>query len=162
MQDAPALRAAAPADEAFLRTLYRETRAAEFAALGWSEAQVRSLLDAQFDAQAAGYRARHARAERAIACDADQPVGSLVTALDDEALLLLDLALLPAWRGRGWGSQLLRGVQRRAAAAGVQVRLHVAMGNPALAWYRRHGFVVTGEEGVHVAMAWTPREGEPL
>jgi GNAT superfamily N-acetyltransferase len=152
----PLLRAAAPADEPFFRSLYRETRLAEFASLPLSDAQVRALCDAQFDAQAAGYRSAWPTAEHHVVCFEGERVGRLVVAADAQGLWLVDILLAPSLRGRGWGRLLVRGLQERARASAVPLRLHVERSSDALGWYRELGFAVTGEEGTHVSMEWTP------
>ena len=152
----PSLRPATPADEPFLRQLYREARSAEFASLGWTEAQVAALCDAQFDVQAAGYRSAFPQAEHFVACLGEAPVGRVITARDGQGLLVVDIALMPHARGRGWGTQLIRGLQERARAAAMPLRVEVERSSRAVAWYRRLGFVECGESGLHLAMAWTP------
>jgi predicted GNAT family N-acyltransferase len=55
------------------------------------------------------------------------------------------VALLPAYRRRGWGERLLRAVLRDAAGLGLrEVVLDAQTG--AAAWYARFGFVPEGAE----------------
>jgi ribosomal protein S18 acetylase RimI-like enzyme len=152
----PSLRRAIADDEPFLRSLYREARLAEFASLPLSGAQLSALCDAQFDAQAAGYRGDYPEANHFVVCSGGDRVGRLITARDTQALLLVDLVLLPACRGRGWGSLLVRQLQEEARASAVPLRLHVEDGSPAATWYRKLGFTVCGHEGTHSCMTWTP------
>jgi hypothetical protein len=54
----------------------------------------------------------------------------------------------------------MQGVLDDAAAAGVPVRLTVAVNAPHLVrWYERLGFSVVDASDVHVRMAWTPGGG---
>jgi ribosomal protein S18 acetylase RimI-like enzyme len=152
----PVLRAVTREDEPFLRELYRVTRIPEFATLALSEAQLSALCNAQFDAQAAGYRSTYPQAEHLLICSHEQPAGRLVRARDAEGLVLVDIALMPAFRRRGWGRLLLRALQDEARASAAPLRLHVEKSSPALAWYLRLGFAVSGEEGAHYALRWTP------
>jgi ribosomal protein S18 acetylase RimI-like enzyme len=94
-----------------------------------------------------------------------QAVGRLYLHRGEREHRIIDIALLPPFRGQGIGTRLLDGVLAGAQAAGVPVRLHVEAGNPAAALYRRLGFVEvpapedeTGFEIYH-EMEWLPRIG---
>ena len=152
---APTLRPATPEDEPFLRELYRVTRAGEFAALPLAPAQLRALCDTQFDAQLAGYRAAYRQVQQFVVASPDEPAGRLIKARDATGLWLLDIALMPAFRHRGWGGQLVRGLQDEARACASPLRLHVEKSSPWIAWYQRLGFVVEEESGLHYEFKWT-------
>jgi len=161
MQVPPMLRPATPEDESFLRELFRETRAAEFAALSWAPAQVAALCNLQFDAQAAGYRTSFPQARHLIICDDHVPAGRMIKAETGDGLLLVDLALLPAFRNRGWGSQLVRSLQEEARNRAVALFLQVDKNGPAQALYRRLGFTVEGDDGVRYTMRWVHTSSFP-
>jgi GNAT superfamily N-acetyltransferase len=150
----PSLRASTPDDEPFFRELYRMTRFAEFAQLPLSAAQVNALCDAQFEAQAAGYRCAFPHAQHFAICCAGERVGRLIVAADARELLLVDLALMPAFRGRGWGALLVRKLQDQARASALPLRLQVERSSPVLNWYRELGFAVSGADGTHLSMTW--------
>jgi ribosomal protein S18 acetylase RimI-like enzyme len=149
---APVLRPATPEDEPFLRELYRITREAEFAVL--PPAQMRVLCDAQFDAQLAGYGSTYAEVRQFVVASRGEPVGRLIQARDASGLWLLDIALMPAFRHRGWGGQLVRGLQDEARACALPLRLHVEKSSPWLAWYQRLGFELEGASGLHYELRW--------
>ena len=65
---------------------------------------------------------------------------------------LLDIALLPEWRGRGIGSMLLGEMLATANASGDMVSLHVEVWNPVVHLYERLGFVEAGRNDVHIRM----------
>lgn len=142
-------RAATPEDETFLRTLHAETQV-DFE--GLPERGV--LLDLQYRARAAGYAARYPHARRLILLGAAGPVGMLLLAEEEETTLVVDLAVLPAWQGRGVGSAALRAVQATCGPGGA--RLHVRADSPARRLYRRLGFHEVGDDTLNVAMHWTP------
>jgi ribosomal protein S18 acetylase RimI-like enzyme len=148
------LRAQIGADRDFLRRLFGEIRGRELGLARADEAMLRALLDMQFAAQQQSYRQNHPGARCDIIEASASPIGRQVVARSDHALLLLDIALLPAWCGQGMGSKLVRALQREAAGAGLPLRLHVALNNPAEALYRRLGFKETGVSGMHRAMEW--------
>jgi ribosomal protein S18 acetylase RimI-like enzyme len=149
------LRAVAPADEPFLRALFRTTRETLMGALGWSGAQASAFCDMQFDAQASSYRGAFPDAEYLVVLDeAARPIGRMTRAVTGEGIVLVDIALVPQARGRGIGTSLLRGLQEQAGRAGRALLLSVETTNPARALYRRMGFEVVLEDGMQVRMLW--------
>ena len=151
-----ALRDASPSDRAFLLALYASTRAEEFAHLGWPVEMERAFMKMQFEAQRSDYERRHPAALCQVVEFRRCPIGRLWVAQDARSLTVLDISLVADLRGQGIGSDCLRHVQRRAAAAGLDVELQVVHGNPAQRLYERLGFRNVGEPGVRQAMVWTP------
>jgi ribosomal protein S18 acetylase RimI-like enzyme len=74
---------------------------------------------------------------------------------------VVDLALLPPWRGRGIGGRLLRELLAEAAAAGLPVRVHVERTNPALRLYARLGFAPAAELGPYLRLEWRATSALP-
>jgi ribosomal protein S18 acetylase RimI-like enzyme len=121
--------------------------------LGWPEAERDAFLDGQFRAQLASYRARFPGSDHTLICLGGRPVGRLWVARTADELLVVDLALLPASRGSGIGTTLLRGLLDEAQAASVPVRLSVERDNPrAMALYRQLGFRPVGGDELRVRM----------
>ena len=120
------LRAETDTDDEFLRGLYASTRAEEIAQLPhWSDAQKNEFLAMQFDAQRSHYQENYPNACFDIIEQAGQPVGRLYLAEVDGEIRLMDIALLPARRNQGIGTDLTRAVLDFAGRAGLQVTLHV-------------------------------------
>jgi ribosomal protein S18 acetylase RimI-like enzyme len=84
------------------------------------------------------------------------PVGRLYLSRWAREHRIVDIALLPEYRGAGLGTALLRDLLDEGAAAGKAVTIHVEKFNPALTLYRRLGFVAAGEEGAYDLMRWKP------
>jgi ribosomal protein S18 acetylase RimI-like enzyme len=124
--------------------------------LPWSTAQKAAFLEQQFDLQQVDRRIGHPNAESAIICHEDQPIGRICVERGGEVWLLIDIALLPEYRGAGIGGSLLIRLLADAAEQGKSVTLHVRTGNPACNLYSRHGFVVKSGEGVYWEMRWSP------
>ena len=85
----------------------------------------------------------------------------LIQMLADEGFFpgiveLRTAGLLPAFRGKGGGSTLLKNLMQEADSEGKTVTIHVEMNNPALAWYQRLGFKEISTGGFHRLMEWTP------
>lgn len=140
-----------PDDAAFRETLFRETFGDMFA--GLDEALRDLVLRQQFAAQTAGYRADHPAARFDIVEAGGAPVGRIVTELAPDALLIVDVALRKAARGRGTGTVVLQEICAEAAAAGVPVRLRVLATNvDAQRLYRRLGFAEVTRTEVDLTM----------
>jgi ribosomal protein S18 acetylase RimI-like enzyme len=150
------LRDALPSDRPFLLALYASTRAEEFAHLGWPVEMERAFMKMQFEAQRGDYERRHPGAQCQIVELRTCPVGRLWVAQDLRSVTVLDISLVAELRGQGIGSDCLRRVQRRAAAAGLDVELQVVHGNPAQRLYERLGFRCVGQGAVRQAMVWKP------
>jgi ribosomal protein S18 acetylase RimI-like enzyme len=152
----PSLRPASPADQEFLFQLYASTRQAEIAALGWSPAQQESFLRMQFQAQQRWYETAYAGAEHRIVMLDSKPAGRLLVERGAEAATLVDISLIPEYRGRGLGTMLLRDLLHGCQNSGLAVRLQVLKTNPAQRLYERVGFRRTNEDQLYFQMEWRP------
>lgn len=66
----------------------------------------------------------------------------------DEETPILSMAILPQFRGKGIGSELLKEIKSQAASKGyLRISLSVDPSNPALRLYQRFGFKKTGIDG---------------
>lgn len=146
------LRPETDGDRALSRAIYGSARADELARVPWSAAQREAFLDMQFEAQRRHYRAHYPQAEWSIVAVDGADAGRLYLDDSGDALLLVDVALLPTFRRRGIGRALLDGVLARAEAGGRAIRLHVEKDHPALGWYLRLGFAVDGDAGAYWRM----------
>jgi ribosomal protein S18 acetylase RimI-like enzyme len=151
-----ALRPAGPADEPFLRALFAELRAAEFAPLDLEPAALDALLAMQFSAQDRAWRHSHPGGDFAIVLVDGRPAGRLYVDFGAEAIHVIDITLASEVRGRGVGTRLLRDVIARGDRTGRPVTLQTQRTNRALALYRRLGFTVTGEDAVYVGLRRAP------
>lgn len=80
-------------------------------------------------------------------------VGRMWSAMGEDALVLMDIVLLPEHRGRGTGTAVLGRLATEAEASGVPVRLQVARNNAAAQrLYARLGFRPDGGDHLHLAM----------
>ena len=98
-------------------------------------------------------------AQHGLAFDADhQAIGTGRLLEDGRVGRIGRLSVLPAWRGKGVGMQLLRHLLNQARQSGMtQVYLHARV--EAVDFYARSGFVVSGEPfqevgAFHVKMLW--------
>lgn len=69
-----------------------------------------------------------------------------------EEIRIVDLALLPQFRNRGYGTQLLKNLLAEGREKGKAVSIHVEQFNPAQNLYARLGFQPVETHGVYVLM----------
>lgn len=141
----------------FLFDLYAGTRAEELQAWGWTDQQRELFLRQQYEAQRQSYGHQFKNADHQIIVTAGQPIGRMLVSRDEDAYRLVDISLLPPYRGSGIGTQLLRGLLCEALDARKPVRLSVLKINPAVRLYERLGFVVTHDDGLYLQMTADPR-----
>jgi ribosomal protein S18 acetylase RimI-like enzyme len=153
---AATLRPVYSGDQEFLFQLYASTREGEFSALGWSRAQLEPLLRMQFASQGEWYETAYPGSDHQIATIDGLPIGRMIVKRTPEAILLVDISLLPEHRGHGIGEKLLRALLEESIEQGVPVRLQVLKNNPAARLYERLGFVKTGEDQMYWQMERRP------
>ena len=141
-------------DIPFLRRLYATTRAEELTATGWSDAQKLAFTDSQFGWQRHHYRTYYPGAEWSVLEDHGTPIGRLYLQRRITTHLVIDIALLPQWRGRGLGTALMEWICTQAHAAGKSVTVTVEKFNRAQTLYRRLGFSEISEGDVYWEMEW--------
>jgi ribosomal protein S18 acetylase RimI-like enzyme len=66
----------------------------------------------------------------------------------------------PAHQNQGIGTAVLRPILLNASKRQLVVRLECLKWNPALSFYKRHGFVVTAESEIHFFMERAPTRNE--
>jgi ribosomal protein S18 acetylase RimI-like enzyme len=150
------LRPATAGDRDFLRDVYGSTRAGELALVPWDAATKRAFVEHQFTAQDTHYRHHYPDASFDVIEVDGQPAGRLCVHRRPQELRIVDIALLPAFRGRGVGSALIRALLDEARESRRAVSIHVERNNRARSLYDRLGFLPVGDEGVYLLMEWTP------
>lgn len=125
-----------PPDEEFSFQVYASTRTEEMALVPWTEEEKQAFLRMQFHAQRSHYHRYSPNAGWWIITLDGTPAGRMVVDRSPECQInLMDIALLPEYRGKGLGTQLMQDLLDEARALGKTVRLHVGlsggMGEPA-------------------------------
>jgi GNAT superfamily N-acetyltransferase len=154
-----ALRPIGAGDMALLYQVYASTRDSELAATDWSAAQKEAFLAMQFNAQHAFYQEHYPGAAFQVLLFDGQPAGRLYLVRWPSELRIVDITLLPAYRGRGLGSTILAAVLDEGQRLGLPVSIHVERFNPALRLYTRFGFRQVADKGVYYLMERTPNAG---
>jgi ribosomal protein S18 acetylase RimI-like enzyme len=143
-----ALRPRRDDDAAFMRELFFSVRAPEFAVMGWSEPALRDFLAGQSRMQNRHYANVYPNAVNLVVTRHGTAIGRVILYPSPGDIRVVDIALLPQWRGSGLGTALLGAVTQQAKAARVSVSLSVDLHNPARRLYLRQGFLPVGDNGV--------------
>ena len=155
MRESVSFRPIGPQDMDFLAALYASTREDELSVVDWSEEEKVKFLRMQFDAQHAHYQEHYPDAHFDLILYDGKPIGRLYVERMKDEYRLIDIALVPAYRKKGLGGELMRELLDRAADENVAVRIHVEKFNPALRLYERLGFRVLKDKEVYLFMEWT-------
>jgi ribosomal protein S18 acetylase RimI-like enzyme len=150
------LRPATAADQPFLFELYASTRAQELAQVAWEPAQCDTFLRSQFAAQSHSYHSNYPGASFEIIEIDGRPAGRLYLHPREKEMRVIDIALLPAYRGQGVGTHLLHTIVAAADRQGKSVSIHVEMYNPAMSLYERLGFKIVSTYGLYHLMEHAP------
>lgn len=143
-------------DHDFLYDVYASTRRHEFTGNGWDDTTIETFLRMQFQLQDAQYRRNEPGATFDIILVDDQPAGRLYLRRTEREIRLADIALFPAFRGRGVGSRIVEGLVTEADAGGLVMSLHVEQTNPIRRFYETLGFRQRGEGSVYLYMERQP------
>jgi ribosomal protein S18 acetylase RimI-like enzyme len=143
-----------PEDDVFLLSVYDATRRSELSVLGWPESQLRSFIRMQFDAQTLHFAAHFPDAEYLVVLVGTDRAGRLIVDRRHGEIRIVDISLLPPFRGQGVGTRLIGPLIEEAEKAGLALRCHVAQDNEARMFWEQLGFTERGLDGLHVAMEW--------
>lgn len=150
------LRLFTPEDMEFLYQVYAHTRYEELQPAGWPPEQTETFLRMQFDIQHKQWVANYKGAKFWIVEAQGKPAGRLYLYRTKKDIRVMDIALLPKFRGKGYGEALLLDLQEEGRAQGKSVSIHVEENNRARNLYERLGFVQKGQKvnDLYYYMEW--------
>lgn len=146
------LRPSTPEDREFLYRVYASTRLEELAVTGWPPETIDQFLRMQFHAQDTDYRKNAPNASFDVILADAVPAGRLYTDRRPGDLRIMDISLLPEFRGRGIGTSLLTALLEEGRSRDFKVSIHVEIHNPAQRLYQRLGFRTVAEYGIYRLM----------
>jgi len=154
------LRSIKEGDHAILTEIYASTRRDELALAPWSEEQKEAFLQQQFAYQHSHYQQHFRNASFDLLLMGGQTIGRLYVDRRDDAINIVDIALLPAYRGAGIGTSILQELIAETAerTEGCSLLVHVEKMNPAMSLYRRLGFNKIEDREVYDLMEWAPTD----
>jgi ribosomal protein S18 acetylase RimI-like enzyme len=139
-------------DLEFLYRLYASTRLAEVAPWGWDDRQVETFLRMQFKLQHTQYMQNYASPSFSIILAGNIAAGRLYLDRKEDSIRVVDISLLPEFRGKGIGGRIMRALAAEADAKGQIISLHVEMNNPVLGFYKTLGFKEKELRGIYCYM----------
>jgi ribosomal protein S18 acetylase RimI-like enzyme len=151
-----ALRPAEEKDDPFIMEVYRSTREEELKFTQWTEQQKQAFIRMQSTAQLAEYRSKYPGAAFRIITCKKKDAGRFYTWESEQEIRLIDITLLPAFRGKGIGSFLLNELVKKADKLQKKISLHVEPANPVMQLYLRLGFIHLRNNGRHYYMERNP------
>ena len=146
------LRSIVETDLDFLHTLYASTRVEEMAMVPWRQNQKNEFLTQQFEAQHQFYQQQFNQAKFDLVLLKGTPIGRLYVDTREDEIRIIDIALIPEYRGKGIGTALMNQVLEQAKKQHKPVRIHVEQNNPALHLYQRLGFKQINTDGIYFLM----------
>lgn len=111
-----AMRPAVAADSAFLLELYASAWQDDLDTIGWSISSQRTFVIMQAQTREWELIRRYPQLNRLTICVDDTPAGRMLVSCTDTVVHLIDLCLLPLWRGRGIGTRLVKDLLDESAS----------------------------------------------
>jgi ribosomal protein S18 acetylase RimI-like enzyme len=145
-------------DQPFVDALYTDMRWEELAPVPWPNAAKIAFLQEQSRLQADHYRKNYPGAALCVVERDGEPVGRFYLYVSAGEFRLMDIALLPAWRGQGHGARMIVALMQVAHRQCRDITLHVEPNNPALRFYARLGFTLREDKGVYHFLGWSPAQ----
>ena len=136
-------------DLPFIFLVFASVRAWEQPLFGMNDEQWAAFLNMQFNLQHTQYLQNYPNPTFDIIMLGDTPAGRLYVSRGDGEIRIVDIALLPEYRGLGIGEGLMKDLLREGDEKGLPVTLHVEKNNTAQDFYRRLGFNVEEDKGVY-------------
>lgn len=120
----------------------------------WAPGQREAFVRMQFEAQDTEYRRHNPAGSFDVIEVGGRPAGRLIVDRRPTDIRIVDISLLPAFRGAGVGGRLLAELIAEAAGSGRTLSIHVEVHNRAAELYDRMGFAVVAEQSVYRRMEW--------
>lgn len=144
-------------DEPFLFTVFAAARQTDMAQWRWSDTEQEAFLRMQYHCRQKSYQMQYPQLESSIIEAGGLPIGRVLLAGIEGGYVLVDIALLPDYQNRGYGTVLLKEVQARIAP-GECLCLTVYKDNPAQNFYLQLGFQIIAETELYFMMEWRNAE----
>lgn len=142
-------------DDNFLFALFCATRT-EFSLLPLPPQPLEFLLQQQYRLQHAGYATQYPHAMSLVIEYQSVNIGKIVINKSDASVHIVDFAIIPQCRGRGYGSVILESIKAYAQINGATVSLSVDRQNVrAKQLYSRLGFQSSALTETHEWLLWS-------
>ena len=156
MPDGLGLRPARPADNGFIESLYRSTRD-DLQLIDAEQEFIETLIEQQHHAQTEGYGDLFPNAMYFIVEKQGESIGRVVIDFGMNEIRLVDVALIPTARNKGYGKSIVQTLQYAAGSARAPLYLSVLkMNQPARQLYHQLGFQFAEASDTHDLLVWYP------
>jgi GNAT superfamily N-acetyltransferase len=150
------LRLATAVDQAFMERVFCSTRE-HFYLMPLPKLQLEILLKQQFVLQQSSYSSQFPHAHTFVVELGDQEIGKITLNQSGSDLHIIDMALLPQTRNKGYGTRILKSIQLWTKKQKLQLKLSVDQQNiRAKKLYLVLGFNTTSSSETHDTMVWLP------
>lgn len=149
------LRPIKSSDRPFLFEVFASTRPEIQTATHLPEEQRKALMLQQFRDQDLRFNSNFPHADYGIIEYGNTEIGRLYINRTKDDVHIIDISILPDYRGQGLGTKLIRAIIEEARLTKRQVHLQVEKSSSALPLYRRLGFAVIAEKPKYLEMTWT-------
>lgn len=150
-----------PDDLLLLQYVYATSRDYEMVYYGFTEPYLTQFLTDQFLLQHRQYMNAPNAKFYIIESLSGEPLGRFyVRKMIYPEIRVMDIALLPAHRGRGIGKALFQQTMDHAKKTEKRVSIHVEKQNPAHGFYENLGFGFVHVDGIYDLMVWPSTEAE--
>lgn len=144
-------------DALFIERLFRSVRA-DLQLIDGDRDLIEEIIVMQLNAQTSGYGGSFPNALYFIVEKLGEPIGRLTLDFGDNEVRIIDVALIPEMRGKGFGSVILQALQQVSGAIGAPLSLAVDSANlVAKQLYLRLGFRTVMIQPPHEFMTWRPQ-----
>jgi N-acetylglutamate synthase-like GNAT family acetyltransferase len=136
----------ADSDLVFLSALYHTTRKNEMALVPWTEGQKAAFLQTQFQAQHQHYIVKYPNGSFQIIKSDGENIGRLYTCELDGEIRIIDITIMPEYRGKGIGTKILSDILQEATKP---VTIYLESLNASQSLFKRLGFEPISDEGIY-------------
>ena len=151
-------RRATPDDDGFLIDVYGSTREEELSLTDWDPARRAVFIEMQFRAQQSHYREYYPSGEHYVMMSDGNAIGRLYVAEIEQEVRILDITVLPKYRGSGFGRRVVEELLIEGSEIAKPVRIYVESFNRSLGLFARLGFSKIDENEHSYLMEWRPKD----
>ena len=149
------LRPVTTQDEPFLYNLYKLSRAEEFSAAPFTDAQFDALMRMQYSARKGSYEAQFPGADHSVVAVDGTDAGQVWIFRDNSQHRLVDISILTPYQNKGLGTRLVNDLIQQARTAGLPLTCSVATNNPgSLRFHQRLGFHITSQNELYYQLEY--------
>lgn len=144
----------APDDKAFLLQLYASSRAADMSMYSLSEAEKNAHIENQFKAQQHFFQREFPKAKFLIIRKGVSKIGRLYLDKLKKEIRLIDLRLMPSYRGLGIEQTLIQALISDGQYWKLDVTVQLEKNNSVIELYEQLGFKKEGYQGDFHFLRW--------